>query len=814
MPSIVDKLKSLVRRSPSSELIPYEQFVSENLVGKDPSSFLTVKGWEELSSMSTSLTANGSLRSISPTITAPQAVSKYMGWVYPCVNLIQKKVSEVNFYLAQDTERENEEGHLRVTSHPLIHMLRHPNKFYSGAFLAQITQMYLDLCGCAFWVILRNAFGEPRELHFMNPLELVTVELGDSNTNLIKKFVFAPLFQRQFRREYFWEDIVYFHYPHPKNPLAPFTPIQAMAHFTDLDLYMQVYQKDFFQNGATPQFVIVSEIPMKKEQAERLLQGWDSKHRGLGRNFRPAILSRNVRIEQVGMSAKDFEFASLADWSKKHILAAYGVPEAMFGLYEGTSKQAQLGAETTFVKNCINLRLRTIADAINIQLLPQFANTKGYEFRHESALPKDDEWALAEAQGQISIGLRSINEVRRKQGIKPWKTPLADVPWVGSEPLRGENPEADKLWDEKLKVMSGQLDPSVDSNIPSMQGSMGQLGGRPEGVDLNSYYNAALRNSQPGLATLINAARGTRGGLASILQTDQGLHSLGELLGRGRQLDRSLTKYITRSPELLGLIEKAMGSEEDKFILRPYYQAMSSLELVEERYIPSIVSFFEDEAEKVSMFLKQFGGDLATKDPNEEFYDFDIIQDIVGSSEASIQKACEVGTLFGLGLIEKGTGKRISLDTKEMAKRSAGMFLHYSADLRGRSMKKSLVSIIRKGIDGGLSIDEISDLIRAKFKDMSAERATRIARTETMGALNQALDITYQEANRQAGKIVVKRGLSWASGDDRVCDDPNPEKNCQRWHGEPVVDYLTGKRYASSCTHHVLCRCVLYPEFA
>ena len=218
---------------------------------------------------------------------------------------------------------------------------------------------------------------------------------------------------------------------------------------------------------------------------------------------------------------------------------------------------------------------------------------------------------------------------------------------------------------------------------------------------------------------------------------------------------------------MLDLVEKGFDSEDDKFMIQPYYSMLPVLETVEADYVPKLERFFEEEAKKIVKFLKQFGGDLTTKDPESELYDLDLIQDIRDNANWSVQKSCEVGVLYGVSLVEKGVGKRVSIDTKEVAKKSAGMFLKYSSDLRGRSMKNSIIKIIRKGIDGGLSVDEVADLLRTKFKDMSPHRASMIARTETMGALNQALDITYQEVNRQAGKIVVKRMVIWPSLLDR-----------------------------------------------
>ena len=213
-------------------------------------SFVAKGGWEELRSRTLSLVSNANPGTLNPTVNAIQALNKYRSWVYPCVNLIQRKASIVPYYLYQEVGQPNDEEFDRILNHPCIKLLKSPNKFMTGRFLRQITQMHLDLCGCAFWLIVRDGLGKPAELHILNPHELVTIEVGNTTDRLINKFVFAPQNQQALRKEYTYEDFVYFHYPHPMNPVLPFTPIQALAHVTDLDIYMQVYEKDFFQNNA------------------------------------------------------------------------------------------------------------------------------------------------------------------------------------------------------------------------------------------------------------------------------------------------------------------------------------------------------------------------------------------------------------------------------------------------------------------------------------------------------------------------------------------------------------------------------------
>lgn len=779
---------------------------------------IVTKSWDELRSTALSAVSNANPGILNPTINPIQALQKYRSWIYPCVNLIQRKASIVDYYLYEEVGRPNDEQFNRVDDHPCLKLLRKPNRFMSGRFLKQVTMMFLDLCGCAFWLKVRNAFGQPVELHPLNPHELVNIELGDNTNEVIKKFVFSPAYQRQLRKEYSVEDIVYFHYPNPMNPIVPFTPLQALAHVTDLDLYLQVYEKSFFQNNARPDFVIVSETPLNKIQAERLAEGWNNKHRGPGKEHRPAILSRNVKIEQLGMSARDFEFMALSDWTKNNILAAYQVPEAMLGLYESFNKASSIAAESTFVKNCLEPRLFLFEDVVNLQLLPEFRDTEHLEFRHESALPKDDEWEVAKNQTYLTVGLTTINEIRLKEGKSIFDSPLCYVPWVNGQPIRGVDKEADRLWDEQMMAASGmamaggmapQLGVEGGSNMPSMQGGFGQMGGRPPGSDLTSFIKQTLANSSASLSTLLNAARGSRGGLSRLIQSDPEMYSFGALLDRSRQ-DQAFTKFITRG--IYEYIEKDL-SPEDLVVFKEYERMIVPLEEVFDDYTTVSEGFIIEKAMFFSDVVKKNIDDMVTKGPGDSIRIEDIREGYVRSAFPHITKAIKLGSDFALSLVRKAKKKDYEITPEQVAQNSAGVFLARSADLRADSIRKSLVSIIRHGIKEGLGVDEVSDIIQEKFGKLGARRAATIARTELSAASDVGADHSFEMVNKKAGEPVVKQAKFWTSLDERVCDDPRPEKNCQDHHGRIMKDYVTGETFIKSATLHPNCRCVRIPVF-
>jgi HK97 family phage portal protein len=746
------------------------------------------------------------------------------------VNLIAGKASTVPYYLYREVGQPNDEEFDRILQHPAIKLLKRPNKYMTGRRLRAITHMHLDLCGFAVWLKIRNAVGKVKELYPLNPHELVTIEKGNNTDELIKKFVFSSTQHQQTRQEYSWDDVVYFNYPHPTNVMMPFTPMQACCHVTDLDMLMQVYEKDFFQNNARPDFVIVAEDPIQEQEANAIHASWSAKHRGPGKQHKPAILSKNVRIEQLGMSARDFEFLGLSEWIKDNILAAYNVPEAMLGLYESFNKSSSVTAETTFVKNCIDPRLRLIEDTINLQLLPDFGENDGLEFKHESALPKDDEWELAKDQAEVNMAVVSPNEIRKRKGLKPWDTPLADIAWMNGEPVPGQDKEADELWSEKIMGSMGMgagqqgampQDPNAmaqqgggvaPQQMPAAQGAMGQMGGRPPLPALQQLVAEAARSSKPGLSSLLNAARGNQQGLAKLIAADPS-GSLQSMLDSGKY-DQSLTKLITRGLHDY-IADNYFDDPIDKIVFKAYEESYDLWNKIETDYTDIAKGFLVDVGDAAVDIVEKGFSDYVTKDPAEDLT-VDWLKGLYeDQAEPYINKAAEVGVGVGVYMVQKGTGddaQTIS-DPQRAAEQAAGKFLDLSSDLRAKSIQTELTKIIKKAISTGMDLEEVVEIIKKRFSHIGSTRATMIARTEIAGAMNEGAMTSFETINKQAGKPVVKRILHWTSLDDRVCEDPNPAKNCDRAHGRVIKDFANDQVYYKTATLHPNCRCGVKPEF-
>jgi HK97 family phage portal protein len=772
------------------------------------------KGWDELRAQMGS--GDGSGAKYKPLVNAHKAINSYVSLVYDCVSLISRKVTTIPFYLYEKHSKKNKEEFDKLFDHPVIELLEKPNKFLSGRQFKEIIQIHLDLCGFAIVRVLFNRAGQPGELHIMEPTELNRIELGKNNDDLIKGFHFHPEQSRTQNLYLPYEQVLYFHYPHPRNPYLYFPPLEAIAHVTEMDLFLQIYEKAFFLNNARPDYLIIPKSHLSRGNAERVSEGFMARHRGVGKAFKPAVMSEDITFQQLSMSARDFEFQALAQWVRSMILMCYAIPESMLGQMGDTNRATSLNAESVFIDNCISKRLHLFEDVINMQLLPLFKGTGGYLFEHSSAKPKDAEWDLAKNTGELTNGLKSIDEIRRENGEAAWDSPLTKVPWQNGQPIPGVSAEADKLWKESqappqpapgsIDPTTGQPIPAAPSNDPNAQGEMGVLGGRPTGTSLNTLLNSALRTSRPSLSSLLNAARNKRGGLRALIDTHKENFGSFEAQLAPERSDLSLAKLIRRG--IYDYIGSEFVAPEEQWIFKIYEDLIIPEWLEsEEKLTETTANFLITKGVQIANIVEKSFSEITIKG-SESVEDIDIEDfraDYKKSASSLIFKGVDIGYRAGFEMVRKTHGDvRQGNSFEPAALDAAGKFLDKSADLRVASTKKALIKMIQEGITRGLGSDDVAQLIAKKFKDISSARAMMIARTEISGAVNEGISRSFEQINEEAGRVVIKESKLWTSLDERTCEE------CEHEHNHIVKNYETGEVFLV-LPLHPNCRCSTIP---
>ena len=99
------------------------------------------------------------------------------------------------------------------------------------------------------------------------------------------------------------------------------------------DFYAQQWNKYFFQNSARPDAVLESDSVLESGARQRVRESWKGMFGQSGRG-KTAILEGGLKYKEINRSQKDMDFIELRKFNREEILAAFGVPPVIVGVYE------------------------------------------------------------------------------------------------------------------------------------------------------------------------------------------------------------------------------------------------------------------------------------------------------------------------------------------------------------------------------------------------------------------------------------------------------------------------------------------------
>lgn len=359
-----------------------------------------------------------------------EQLQSYASWVYAAVAIRACRVAEMKMRLVLQTSGDEYAADAEprvITNHPFIQLMKKPNPFTGRYAFIELHQIYLDLTGNCFWLKLRDPMGVTRQLWLLPPDRVKPIPNADT---FISGYYYTPPGEEE-RIPIPVDDIIHFKYPSPVDPYFGWSPLRAAAYAYDINKYVQIYERSFFKEGARFDFALQTDGDLTKEQVNRLYDYWIKSHRGVEKAWRPAILTGGMKAIPLNQVNKDFEFASLAKWTKDEILGIYHTPEAMLGHAHDVNRSTADSLEVIFTRNAIVPCVHRLEEGVEENLLPDYPGQtpqKHFELEFDSPVPPDREQILKENGEYLTKGVRTINEIRAQLGLKPVE--FGDSPYM------------------------------------------------------------------------------------------------------------------------------------------------------------------------------------------------------------------------------------------------------------------------------------------------------------------------------------------------------------------------------------------------
>lgn len=352
-----------------------------------------------------------------PTISQTATLSQYRSYVYASIRKRSENVSKLDLKLFKKLRSGSENSFKEITVHPILDLLDRVNPFITFVDLIKITQTYKDLCGEAFWWIIKANDGTPLEIYpFIRP---DLMEVATSREEFISGYVYNEPGTGQ-QIPFDPSEIIHFKYFNPTNPYRGYSPIKAAE--VEVSTYNELSEWNwrFFKNNAKPSGVIEFAGTIKQDQIERIKTQWAHKHQGVENAHRLAVLGNGATYKEIGFSQKEMDFQMLKNLSRDDILACMGVPLAVISPNESINRATADVARDVFWDEVVLPLMDEIVLALNEFLLPMY-NDDTLIFDKMNTSRENVDQKLATYANGIANGWLSPNEVRQSEKLEPYE---------------------------------------------------------------------------------------------------------------------------------------------------------------------------------------------------------------------------------------------------------------------------------------------------------------------------------------------------------------------------------------------------------
>jgi HK97 family phage portal protein len=308
-----------------------------------------------------------------------------------------------------------------VIEHPLLTLLRAVNPTHNSHDLWELTTLYQEVHGSAYWHLSFGPLGVPEAIWIL-PSQHVQAVREAGSSELVDAYVVRTLVgvERVTPAE-----VIHFRYPDPRDPYGVgLSPLRAAFEHVSLASEFLAYKRGVWSNNALPSVIISPGGFISPEERDRLEMAWVKKFSG-GGNGRVLVAESNLSVDLVNPAMGDLAALAEAGATKDEIANAFGVPLAF--LTTETNLANLQAAMQQHAALTVRPRLRRRDEKINEQLIPLYDPTGRLFVASDDPVPASQELALKQQKADLKGGVRTVNEVRAERGLPP-------VEW-GDRPL-------------------------------------------------------------------------------------------------------------------------------------------------------------------------------------------------------------------------------------------------------------------------------------------------------------------------------------------------------------------------------------------
>lgn len=679
---------------------------------------------------------------------------------HPVVMACMRVITDTVCSVPLKVYRKQGDTEVELPNHPLQKLLDKPSLSGSARQLRSSFALDFITYGNAFWRLLRNTpLGPPVAIRRLNP-EAVQVVYVDGDENIIE-WMWIDHFGRVHHTGP--EDIIHFRdlqlAPVWMPPIFGYPRVATALNSIAGDSEATKYVRQIVTNDGTPTLAFIMADDVSQGDAETAQERWHQLNVERGRRGRAAFVGGVKDVKAIGFNLRNLEFPELRQVNREDICATLGVDPRMIGIASATSDGGLSGQQYVEARKRLNsLTIEPLLtheeDSLESWLSPEFGDVHvGYDREVLQELAEDDQATSTRVRGEYVDGLRTREESREALHLSPDMKPT------------------DSLW----LANTGQMVPVAVSVMDPT----------PEPPDPTAAPTAA-KPVEP----------------VAKSRSDQRLQ---ERLARGcRVIERGVKLSAGQRQLLWAAFDQRATREETEY-------KRTALRLFDEERTAVGKVFAKEKAQ----------ADTHRAEPHEDQYVAAALRKVkqgyrpggeyhqrwLDSYRSLVSKTY---TVAGQDLAET-LGFDFELSNPAVAKAVQDRLTRLG-DFVTDTTARQISAAVTAGRNAGMGIGDIAKLIdQSVFGGMTQSRATMIARTETIGALNQG---EYDTATEQG----VMRSKEWLTQQDELVRDSHAELDGVRVDLDEAFD--NGCAYpgdqAGGADEVINCRCTLlfYDEAA
>lgn len=331
-------------------------------------------------------------------------------WAYRCIQIRMQKVSRMP---KRVVDRKSKQV---LAEHPFMTALQDAWRYYQQDLISS-WEMSLCIHGEAYFEKIRNIFGAPVGLRWLNPIavepfinrgRIVRYDFHDSYAG--RYIPFQP------------DEIIYHHYQNPLDDYRGLSPTMVALNSINVERDIERSTKSWYQNDSRPDGIVTPRNPIDDIAYDALVEKIRDQLKGAQNRGRTFATNEPVDWQQVQREPIPTQEEQEASVRRK-TCAGYGVPLSIAGAWDDAQYQSSPEQRKSLYEETIIPECETLEEIINAQVMPFFDEWGSARFEHDyseiKALLEDAAEKATVISSRMQSGSMTINESRIAFGDEP-----------------------------------------------------------------------------------------------------------------------------------------------------------------------------------------------------------------------------------------------------------------------------------------------------------------------------------------------------------------------------------------------------------